>query len=307
MSAGSQPGKGSAQAGTGKPASDGPASGNAAGQNGIGSAATSKQSGVGGGSSRPGTSAARSTPAHPGERPVAGSSQKPGGSDRPTQSSGDPGQNGAVQKGAVPGGPPPGSPSPSRSGSETTRPIGLSGGAPGNAAASGPAASSQPRTPPRPVPPSPGPGSPVGPGSLATREAPQSGRPSGDSKSSKRRAHLVLSRVEPWSVTKFSFVISLVAFVVLFIAIAVLYGLLAALGVFDALTQTLRDLTTSGNAQATFDPASWFSASRVLGYTALIGALNVILITALATVGAVLYNLSADLVGGVEVTLSEGE
>lgn len=306
MSAGSQPGKGSAQAGTGKPISDGPASGNAAGQNGIGSAARSKQSGAGGGSSLPGTSAARSTPPHAGDRPVAGTSQKPGGSDRSTQSSGDPGQNGPVQKGAVPGGPPPGSPSPARSGSEATRPIGLSGGAPGNAA-SGPAASSRPRTPPRPVPPSPGPGSPVGPGSLTTREAPQSGRPSTDGTSSKRRAHLVLSHIEPWSVTKFSFVISLVAFVVLFIAIAVLYGLLAAMGVFDALTQTLRDLTTSGNAQSTFDPASWFSASRILGYTALIGALNVILITALATVGAVLYNLSADLVGGVEVTLSEGE
>lgn len=307
MSAGSQPGKGPAQAGTGKPASDGPASGNAAGQ--IGSAATSKQSGAGGDSPATPGAAGRSTPPHPGDRPVAGSSQKPGGSDRPAQSTRDSGQNGAVQKGAVPGGPPPGSPSPSRPASETTRPIGLSGSAPGNAAGSGPrnAASPQPRTPPRPVPPSPGPGSPVGPGALATREPPQSGRPSADSKSSKRRAHLVLSRVEPWSVTKFSFVISLVAFVVLFIAIAVLYGLLAALGVFDALTETLRDLTTSGDTQSTFDPASWFSASRVLGYAALIGALNVILITALATVGAVLYNLSADLVGGVEVTLSEGE
>jgi len=159
------------------------------------------------------------------------------------------------------------------------------------------------------VPPTPGApgGSPLGPGALATRE-PQNARSSGDGKASKRRAHLVLSRVEPWSVTKFSFVISLVAFVVLFVAIAVLYFLLAALGVFDSLTETLRDLTTSGDGgQAGFDPASWFSASRILGYTALIGALNVILITALSTIGAVLYNLSADLVGGVEVTLSEGE
>jgi len=137
------------------------------------------------------------------------------------------------------------------------------------------------------------------------RESPQ--KPKSDGKGGKRRAHLVLSRVEPWSVTKFSFVISLVAFIVLFVAVAVLYGILAGLGVFDSLTQTLRDLTTSGDGQSTFDPASWFSASRVLGYTGLIGALNVVLITALSTVGAVLYNLAADLVGGVEVTLSEGE
>ena len=132
-------------------------------------------------------------------------------------------------------------------------------------------------------------------------------KPKSDAKSAKRRAHLVLSRVEPWSVTKFSFVISLVAFIVLFVAVALLYGVLAGLGVFDSLTTTLRDLTSSGEGQPAFDPASWFSASRVLGYTGLIGALNVVLITALSTVGAVLYNLAADLVGGVEVTLSEGE
>lgn len=295
MSTGSQPGKGSAQAGTGKPASGGPVSGNAAGQNGTGSAAPKQ-----------GAAAGRSTPPRSGDRP-AGSPQTPGGSDRSPQSGRDSGQNGAVQKGAVPGGPPPGSPSPARPASEPTRPIGLSGVTPGNPVGAGAGnAGAVPRTPPRPVPPSPGPASPVG-GALAAREGLPGGRAPADGKSGKRRAHLVLSRVEPWSVTKFSFVISLVAFVVLFIAIAVLYGILAAMGVFDALTETLRDLTTSGDTQSTFDPASWFSASRILGYTALIGALNVILITALSTVGAVLYNLSADLVGGVEVTLSEGD
>ena len=46
---------------------------------------------------------------------------------------------------------------------------------------------------------------------------------------------------------------------------------------------------------------------RILGYTALIGAVNVVLITALSTLGAVIYNLSADLVGGIEVTFSEAE
>lgn len=45
----------------------------------------------------------------------------------------------------------------------------------------------------------------------------------------------------------------------------------------------------------------------MLGYTGVIGALNVVLITALSTVGAMLYNLVSDLVGGVDVTLSEAE
>jgi Transmembrane domain of unknown function (DUF3566). len=122
-----------------------------------------------------------------------------------------------------------------------------------------------------------------------------------------RKAHLILRRIEPWSAMKFSFVVALVCFVVLFVAIAVLYGVLSGLGVFESITQTVNQLTQSDNAQGGFDVASWFEPVRILGYTALIGAVNVVLITALATLGAVIYNLSADLVGGIEVTFSEAE
>ena len=55
------------------------------------------------------------------------------------------------------------------------------------------------------------------------------------------------------------------------------------------------------------DVAAWFEPVRILGYTALIGAVNVGLITALATLGSVIYNIASDLVGGVEVTFSEAE
>ncbi|GAA2375699.1 DUF3566 domain-containing protein [Nonomuraea africana] len=123
-----------------------------------------------------------------------------------------------------------------------------------------------------------------------------------------RKAHLVLRRVEPWSAMKFSFVVSLVCFVVLFVAVAVLYGVLSALGVFDSIVQTVNQLTQAdGQASGSFDVSSWFEPVRILGYTALIGAVNVVLITALSTLGAVIYNIAADLVGGVEVTFSEAE
>nr|WP_063792133.1 DUF3566 domain-containing protein [Nonomuraea pusilla] len=124
-----------------------------------------------------------------------------------------------------------------------------------------------------------------------------------------RKAHLVLRRVEPWSAMKFSFVVSLVCFVVLFVAVAVLYGVLSALGVFDSLVDLVNQLGKGENGQTSLpiDIASWFEPVRILGYTALIGAVNVVLITALSTLGAVIYNISADLVGGVEVTFSEAE
>ncbi|MGH3278843.1 MAG: DUF3566 domain-containing protein [Trebonia sp.] len=123
-------------------------------------------------------------------------------------------------------------------------------------------------------------------------------------KSSKRQAMLTLSRVEPWSVMKFSFVASVVAFIILFVAVALLYMVLAALGVFDSLQNTVSTVTSSQGSGGT-NISHWFSASLILGYTAMLGALNIVLITAMSTVGSVVYNLIAKTVGGIEVTLRE--
>jgi Transmembrane domain of unknown function (DUF3566) len=119
-----------------------------------------------------------------------------------------------------------------------------------------------------------------------------------------RRADLVVARFEPWSVMKFSFLISLVAWVILFVAVAVLYFALSALGVFDSVQKTLESVTSSSGS-AGVSLSKWFSASRILGYTMLIGAVNIILITAFATVGSMIYNLVTHLGGGIEVTLRE--
>ncbi len=113
---------------------------------------------------------------------------------------------------------------------------------------------------------------------------------------------LTLARVEPWSVMKFSFVASVAAFVILFVAVAVLYLILSALGVFDSLQHTVSSITSSQNDAGT-NISHWFSPSLILGYTAMLGALNIVLITAMSTVGSVIYNLIAKTIGGVEVTL----
>jgi hypothetical protein len=139
----------------------------------------------------------------------------------------------------------------------------------------------------RPAAPRPGPGGAQAAGSAASR-----------------KAQLTVSRVEPWSVMKFSFMISLVGWVILFVAVAIMYFVLTKLGVFHSIERTV-GLVTASKQHAGTNAASWFSASRVLGYTMLVGAVNVILITALATVGAVLYNLVTMLAGGIEVTLKE--
>jgi hypothetical protein len=119
-----------------------------------------------------------------------------------------------------------------------------------------------------------------------------------------RRAQLAVIRLEPWSVMKFSFMISLVGWVVLFVAVAALYYVLSRLGVFASIEKSVTNVTSS-KGSAGVKASHWFSASRVLGYTMLIGAVNVVLITALATVGSVIYNLVTHVAGGIEVTLKE--
>jgi Transmembrane domain of unknown function (DUF3566) len=142
----------------------------------------------------------------------------------------------------------------------------------------------------------------AGEGPVTMRNTPQKGK----SKRSARQAHLTIARVEPWSVMKFSFVVSLVAFVILFVAVSVLYGVLSQLGVFDSLQRVVASITSS-QGSAGVNAKAWFSASKVLGYTALLGSLNIVLITAISTIGSVVYNLTSRLVGGVEVTLRETE
>ncbi len=122
----------------------------------------------------------------------------------------------------------------------------------------------------------------------------------------RRQAHLTVARVEPWSVMKFSFVVSVIAFIVLFVAVAVLYAVLSSLGVFTSLQHLVSTVTSSKSSSGT-DINSWFSASRILGYTGMLGSLNIVLITAICTIGSVIYNLIAKVFGGVEITLRETE
>ena len=165
------------------------------------------------------------------------------------------------------------------------------------------AGSVKPAAPARPAvtaasPPKPAPA----PAPTTVRKAP----PKAAAKRSVRQAHLTIARVEPWSVMKFSFVVSLVAFVILFVVVSVLWGSLSALGVFDSLQRVVSNVTSSQTSNGV-NAAKWFSASRILGWTALLGSLNIVLITAMSTIGAVVYNLTSRLVGGVEVTLRETE
>jgi hypothetical protein len=116
-----------------------------------------------------------------------------------------------------------------------------------------------------------------------------------------RQAALQLKRLDPWSILKLALVLAVVLFFIWLVAVGVLYGVLDGMGVWDRLNGTYADLV-SGQAP-TGSPL--ISAGRVFGLAAVVGAINSLLFAVAVTVGGFVYNVSADLVGGIEVTLSE--
>jgi len=108
-------------------------------------------------------------------------------------------------------------------------------------------------------------------------------------------------RIDPWSVLKVSLVLSVALFFVWMITVALLYLALGAMGVWTKLNSNVSDLlnNTGGSTGELVSPGAIF------GGAVLIGLVNVVLLTAMATIGTFIYNAATDLIGGVEVTLAD--
>lgn len=118
-----------------------------------------------------------------------------------------------------------------------------------------------------------------------------------------RHAHLFVTHVDPWSVMKNAFMLSIAIAIVMLVAVTLLWAMLSLSGTVDALVRTLNDI--AGGGANSIDAAGLFSFSRIVGVTAMLALLEVILITALATLFAFLYNLSVGITGGLQVTLTD--
>ncbi|MBW0013241.1 DUF3566 domain-containing protein [Mycobacterium sp.] len=115
------------------------------------------------------------------------------------------------------------------------------------------------------------------------------------------RASMQIRRIDPWSTLKVSLMLSVALFFVWMIAVAFLYLVLGGMGVWAKLNSNVGDLlnNTSGSTGELVSPGTIF------GGAVLIGLVNIVLLTAMATIAAFVYNLSTDLIGGIEVTLAD--
>ncbi|RFU21032.1 DUF3566 domain-containing protein [Geodermatophilus marinus] len=148
-------------------------------------------------------------------------------------------------------------------------------------------------------------GAPAGAPATGTAEATApAARPAGRGRPARgpRRARLQLRHIDTWSALKISLVLSIALFFIWMVAVGILYGVLSGLGVFDTLNDLFGQLGTASGAGG---DGEVITPGIVFGGAAVVGAINIVLMTALCTVAAFIYNMCSDLVGGLEVTLSE--
>ena len=118
-----------------------------------------------------------------------------------------------------------------------------------------------------------------------------------------RRARLLISKVDPWSVLKMAFLLSVALGIVTVVAAIVLWTVLDLTGIFDQVDSLLG--TLAGSEGGGFELKKVASLGQVASFATILAVVNVVLLTALSMLSAVLYNISATLVGGIGVTLTD--
>ena len=119
-----------------------------------------------------------------------------------------------------------------------------------------------------------------------------------------RRVRLTVTRIDPWSAMKMSFLLSVALGIAMVVMVFVLWSVLAGMGIFDRVNDIAAQVFGADGSDP-FDIMDYIGLGRVVSLSIVIGVIDVILITAIATLGAFLYNVSAALVGGLQLTLTD--
>ncbi len=120
-----------------------------------------------------------------------------------------------------------------------------------------------------------------------------------------RRARLRVSRIDPWSVMKTALLFGIAGGIMFVVATYFVMTVIESTGLWDAVNKAYADVLAAPGDPNAFDISTYINTRRATGLAALIGAIDVVIFTALATVFSFLYNLSATMLGGLEITLAE--
>ena len=125
--------------------------------------------------------------------------------------------------------------------------------------------------------------------------------PTSNQSDAPRRVDLAIARIDAWTVMKVSFLLSVACGIAIVIATIVLWFMLDAMHVFSTLESFLQEI---GAGKFT-ELLEYVRLPRTIAYATIVGVINVVLMTAISTLGAMLYNVVASLVGGIKVSLMD--
>ncbi|MBN6753012.1 DUF3566 domain-containing protein [Kocuria palustris] len=117
-----------------------------------------------------------------------------------------------------------------------------------------------------------------------------------------RRARLVVSRVDTWSVLKLAFLLSVSLGIVVVVAAVLIWILMDITGLFNGINELAAMLAGPGGST---EVQEIVSLGQVAIFATILSVINVILLTLLSVIAAMLYNLAAGLIGGIGVTLTD--
>ncbi|QJC21063.1 DUF3566 domain-containing protein [Arcanobacterium buesumense] len=116
-----------------------------------------------------------------------------------------------------------------------------------------------------------------------------------------RRVKMTISRVDPWSALKLSFLVSVAIGVMIVIATAVLWFVLDSMHVWSQVDGLLKTL----NSEALLQLGQFMEFGRVISFSVVVGVIEIVLMTAFGALMALIYNVVAMLVGGLHVTVTD--
>ncbi len=114
------------------------------------------------------------------------------------------------------------------------------------------------------------------------------------------RVRRIIRRVDPWTVLKVSFIVYLVAAFAFMLASVMFWEVVERSGIPQKITDFLIQITLLDEGEAPFSNTEQF-----IRLSAILAVAWAVMSSGLTTLAAIMYNLVADVVGGVELVLLE--